>query len=48
MRLAAALEDAKRGPEAGASYKRLADEFPQSVYAQEARRRADYLTGSQG
>jgi len=48
MRLAVALEDAKRGPEAGASYKRLADEFPQSVYAQEARRRADYLTDSQG
>jgi tetratricopeptide (TPR) repeat protein len=48
MRLATALEGAKRGPEAGASYKRLADEYPQSVYAVEARRRADFLTGSQG
>jgi hypothetical protein len=48
MRLAGALEDAKRGSEAEASYQRLADEYPQSVYASEARRRADYLKGSQG
>jgi tetratricopeptide (TPR) repeat protein len=48
MRLGRALEDAKRTPEAGASYKRLAEEYPQSVYAQEARQRAGFLTGSQG
>ena len=48
MRLAGALEAAKRAPEAEASYKRLTEEFPQSVYAGEARRRAGYLTGLQG
>jgi tetratricopeptide (TPR) repeat protein len=48
MRLAGALEEAKRTSEAGASYKRLTEEYPQSVYAGEARRRVDFLTGSQG
>ncbi|HET9315811.1 MAG TPA: tetratricopeptide repeat protein, partial [Vicinamibacteria bacterium] len=46
MALSHALEDAKRAPEAGAAYRRLADEFPSSPYAAEARARADYLEGS--
>ena len=44
MSLAGTLEDAKRLAEARASYKRLSEEFPESVYAPEARRRADRLT----
>jgi TolA-binding protein len=47
MRLASTLEDARRTAEAGAAYKRLADEFPASVYAAEARRKADSL-GTRG
>jgi tetratricopeptide (TPR) repeat protein len=43
MALAATLEDAQKLAEARASYKRLVDEFPSSVYASEARRRADRL-----
>jgi predicted negative regulator of RcsB-dependent stress response len=43
MSLGAALESAKRFAEASASYKRLTEEFPSSVYAAEARRRVDYL-----
>ena len=43
MSLAGTLEDAKRVAEARASYRRLTEEFPQSVYAAEARRRADRL-----
>ena len=43
MRLAATLEEARRGQEAGASYRRVVEEFPQSVYAAEARRRMEYL-----
>lgn len=46
MALSSTLEDAKRLPEAGASYRRVADEFPQSPYAGEARQRADFLLGS--
>ena len=46
MSLAGTLEDAKRLAEARASYKRLSEEFPQSVYAAEARRRADRLTSA--
>lgn len=47
MSLASTLEDAKRIEEARASYKRLVERFPESVYAAEARRRAAYL-GSDG
>src|SRR5437773_5238748 len=43
MSLAGTLEDAKRLAEAVAAYKRLTEEFPASVYAGEARRKADYL-----
>ena len=46
MALSGTLEDAKRLPEAGAAYRRVADEFPQSPYAGEARQRADFLQGS--
>jgi tetratricopeptide (TPR) repeat protein len=44
--LAATLEEAGRRGEARASYLRLVDEFPGSVYAPEARRRAQYLETS--
>lgn len=43
LTLASTLEDARRADEAGAAYERLAQEFPESVFAAEARRRADYL-----
>jgi hypothetical protein len=43
MSLSAALENARRPGEARDTYLRLADEFPGSVYAAEARRRADFL-----
>lgn len=43
MTLASTLEDARRSGEAGAAYERVAQEFPESVFAAEARRRADYL-----
>jgi tetratricopeptide (TPR) repeat protein len=46
MNLAAILEDARRLSEAEASYRRLTEEFPTSVYAGEARRRAEYLKGA--
>ncbi len=42
------LEDAKRYPEARAAYRQLYEEFPASVYAAEARSRADYLQSAQG
>lgn len=45
MALSGALEDAKRLPEAGAAYRRVADEFPQGPYADEARQRAELLLG---
>lgn len=46
MGLAAAQEDAKKPAEARASYERLLQEFPASVYAAEARRRADFLASA--
>ncbi len=46
MSLAGTLEDAKKLAEARASYRRLYEEFPQSVYAAEARRRADRLAST--
>jgi TolA-binding protein len=47
MNLAATFEDAKRTAEASASYRQLVEQFPASVYAAEARRRAAYLGGDQ-
>ncbi len=43
MTLAATLEDAKRAEEARGAYERVALEHPESGFAAEARRRADYL-----
>lgn len=43
MSLAATLEQANRLAEARASYKRLTEDFPASVYAAEAKRRAERL-----
>ncbi len=40
---AQSLEDAKRWAEARAAYLQLVEEFPASVYASEARTRAEYL-----
>lgn len=46
MALSHTLEDARRLSEASVSYRRVADEFPASPYASEARQRADYLEGA--
>jgi tetratricopeptide (TPR) repeat protein len=43
LRLAGTLEEAKRFGEARAAYRELLEQFPASVYAAEARSRADYL-----
>jgi tetratricopeptide (TPR) repeat protein len=43
MSLGSVLEDANRLAEARATYKRLTEDFPGSVYAAEARQRADRL-----
>jgi hypothetical protein len=49
MSAAQTLEDAKRWSEARATYRQLTEEFPASVYATEARTRAEYLqTAVQG
>ena len=45
MRLASALEEAQRPPEALKAYLRLTEEFPSSVYASDAKRRQEYLGG---
>jgi TolA-binding protein len=44
MGLAETLEDARKLAEAQATYRRVSEEFPRSVYASEARQRADRLT----
>jgi hypothetical protein len=41
--LAGSFEDAKKLPEALASYKQLVEEYPASPYAADARRRSEYL-----
>jgi len=46
LELASTLESARRPAEAGAAYRRIVEEFPGSVYAPEARRRADHLGGA--
>ena len=43
MSAAQTLEDAQRFAEARAAYRQLTEEFPASVYAAEARARAEYL-----
>jgi tetratricopeptide (TPR) repeat protein len=43
MDAAETLEDARRFAEARAAYKQLAEEFPASLFAAQARQRADYL-----
>jgi TolA-binding protein len=43
MGLAQTLEDARKLAEAQATFRRVAEEFPRSVYAPEARRRAERL-----
>jgi TolA-binding protein len=44
MELARTLEEMNKGGEARATYQRIVDEFPSSVYAAEARRRAESLS----
>jgi TolA-binding protein len=46
MRLAATFEDARRIDEAARVYRRVSQDFPESVFAAEAQRKADYLGAS--
>jgi TolA-binding protein len=46
MNAARTLEDARRIGEARATYRELSEEFPASVFAQEARTRAEYLASA--
>ena len=48
MSAAQTLEDAKRWPEARAAYRQVYEEFPASVFAAEARARAEYLQTPSG
>lgn len=43
MEMARTLDEARQAADARAAYKRVTDEFPESVYAPEARRRAEEL-----
>lgn len=43
MSAAQTLEDARRFPEARAAYRQLTEEYPASVFASQARARAEYL-----
>jgi hypothetical protein len=43
MSAAQTLEDARRFAEARAAYRQLTEEFPASVFAAQARARAEYL-----
>jgi hypothetical protein len=45
MTLGAALEEARRLPEAASAYRRVSQEFPSSPFAREAEQRAEYLSG---
>ena len=45
MRLASTLEESERAPDALATYRRLIEEFPSSVYLTDAKRRLEYLGG---
>jgi TolA-binding protein len=46
MEMARTLDQAQKTAEARAAYKRVTDEFPDSVYAGEARRRAEELASA--